>query len=345
MKKILISGGAGYIASHTNIELLKGDFELILVDNFSNSCAESMKRVEELSGRKVKFYEVDLMDSEALDKVFVAEKNIDSVIHFAALKAVGESVEMPLTYYTNNITGSLNLYQAMKNHGVKKIVFSSSATVYGDPATIPVTEKAPVQATNPYGHTKAMMEQILIDTAHAENWDIAILRYFNPVGAHESGRIGEDPSYPNNLLPFVSQVAAGVREKVTIFGDDWDTPDGTGVRDYIHVVDLAKAHVKSIEKLAISQGVHIYNIGTGKGYSVLEMIKAFEDACGHSIAYHVGPRRSGDIGEVTGDTMKAEAELGWKAELGLKSMVESAWKWQSSNPTGYRQTHTQPAQS
>jgi UDP-glucose 4-epimerase len=336
MKKILITGGAGYIASHTNIELLKGDFELILVDNFSNACAESMKRVEELSGRKVKFYEVDLMDGEALDKVFVEEKNIDSVIHFAALKAVGDSVKTPLAYYSNNITGSLNLYQAMKNHGVKKIVFSSSATVYGDPATNPVTENTPIKATNPYGHTKAMMEQILIDTAQADGWDIAILRYFNPVGAHESGRIGEDPSYPNNLLPFVSQVAAGVREKVVVFGDDWDTPDGTGVRDYIHVTDLAKAHVKSIEKLAVSKGVHIYNIGTGRGYSVLEMIKAFEDACGHSITYLVGPRRSGDIAEVTGDPSKAEAELGWTAELGLKPMVESAWKWQSSNPTGYK---------
>ena len=224
----------------------------------------------------------------------------------------------------------------MKNHGVKKIVFSSSATVYGDPETNPVTESTPVQATNPYGHTKAMMEQILIDTAHADDWDIAILRYFNPVGAHESGRIGEDPSYPNNLLPFVSQVAAGVREKVVVFGDDWDTPDGTGVRDYIHVVDLAKAHAKSIEKLAVSKGVHIYNIGTGRGYSVLEMIKAFEDACGHTIAYEVGPRRNGDIAEVTGNPMKAEAELGWKAELGLKPMVESAWKWQSSNPKGYK---------
>lgn len=336
MKKVLITGGAGYIASHTNIELLKGDFELVLVDNFCNSCAESIKRVEEISGRKVTFYEADLMDTKALDNVFVQEKDIDSVIHFAALKAVGDSVAMPLAYYTNNITGSLNLYQAMKNHAVSKIVFSSSATVYGDPATVPVNEDAPIQATNPYGHTKAMMEQILIDTAHAENWDIAILRYFNPVGAHESGRIGEDPSYPNNLLPFVSQVAAGVREKVVIFGDDWNTPDGTGVRDYIHVVDLAKAHAKSIDKLAVSKGVHIYNIGTGTGYSVLEMVKAFEKACGHSIAYEVGPRRSGDIAEVTGDPTKAQAELGWTAELGLKPMVESAWKWQSSNPNGYR---------
>ncbi|MEO1857325.1 MAG: UDP-glucose 4-epimerase GalE [Rubritalea sp.] len=340
MKKILITGGAGYIASHTNLELLKGDFELVLIDNFCNSCAESIKRIEELSGRTVKFHQINLMDTQALDAVFTLEPDIDSVIHFAALKAVGESVEIPLAYYTNNITGSLNLYQAMKNHGVRKIVFSSSATVYGDPVTIPVTENAPVQATNPYGQTKAMMEQILIDTAHAENWDIAILRYFNPVGAHESGRIGEDPSYPNNLLPFVSQVAAGIREKVVIFGDDWDTPDGTGVRDYIHVVDLAKAHVKSIEKLASSKGVHIYNIGTGRGYSVLEMVKAFEDACGHSIAYQVGPRRSGDIAEVTGDTNKAEAELGWTAELGLKHMVDSAWKWQSMNPNGYKKIST-----
>ena len=335
MKKILITGGAGYIASHTNIELLKGEYELVLIDNFVNSCDESIRRVEELSGRKVTFYNVDLMDVSALDTVFTKEPDIDSVIHFAALKAVGESVEMPLTYYTNNITGSLNLYQAMKNHGVKKIVFSSSATVYGDPDTIPVDESAPVRATNPYGHTKAMMEQILIDTAKAESWDVAILRYFNPVGAHPSGRIGEDPSYPNNLLPFVSQVAAGIREKVTIFGDDWPTPDGTGVRDYIHVVDLAQAHVKAIEKLAISSGVHIYNIGTGSGYSVLEMIKAFEKACGHSINYSVGPRREGDIAEVTGDPKKAAEELGWSAKLGLTPMVESAWNWQSSNPNGY----------
>lgn len=336
MKKVLITGGAGYIASHTNIELLKGDYEIVIIDNFVNSSAEAMKRVEEIAGRKVSFYQVDLLDVAALDEVFVKEPDIDSVVHFAALKAVGESVEKPLDYYVNNITGSLNLYQAMKKHGVKKIVFSSSATVYGDPDSVPVNESAAIRATNPYGHTKAMMEQILMDTAKAESWDIALLRYFNPVGAHESGRIGEDPTYPNNLLPFVSQVAAGIREKVVIFGDDWDTPDGTGVRDYIHVVDLAKAHVKSLEKLAVSDGIHIYNIGTGSGYSVLEMVNAFSEECGHEIPYAIGPRREGDIGEVTGDPTKAKAELGWEAELGLKEMVESAWKWQSLNPKGYQ---------
>lgn len=338
MKKVLITGGAGYIASHTNVELLSGEYELILVDNFSNSCSESIKRVEELSGRKVRFYEADLMDPTALGKVFESEPEIDSVIHFAALKAVGESVEQPLRYYQNNITGSLNLYMAMKQYGVSKIVFSSSATVYGDPDEIPVKEDAAIRATNPYGHTKAMMEQILIDTAAAESWDVAILRYFNPVGAHPSGRIGEDPEYPNNLCPFVSQVAAGIREKVVIFGDDWDTPDGTGVRDYIHVVDLAQAHVKAIEKLATSQGIHIYNIGTGSGYSVLEMIHAFGETCGHPVPYSIGPRRSGDIGEVTGNPSKAEKELGWSAKLGLREMVDTAWKWQSDNPNGYRNT-------
>ncbi|WP_018969727.1 UDP-glucose 4-epimerase GalE [Rubritalea marina] len=336
MQKILITGGAGYIASHTNVELLKGEYELVLIDNYINSCEEAVKRVEELSNRKITFYEADLLNEAALDTVFSEHPDIQQVIHFAALKAVGESVEKPLDYYTNNITGSLNLYRAMLKHGVSKIVFSSSATVYGDPETIPVDESAPIHATNPYGHTKSMMEQILIDSAHANHWDVAILRYFNPVGAHDSGRIGEDPSYPNNLLPFVSQVAAGIREKVVVFGDDWSTPDGTGVRDYIHVVDLAKAHVQSVEKLNQSKGVHIYNIGTGRGYSVLEMIKAFEDACGHSIRYEVGPRRSGDIAEVTGDPRKSLRELGWKAELGLKEMVDSAWKWQSANPQGYK---------
>lgn len=335
MKKVLITGGAGYIASHTNIELLKGDFELVLIDNFVNSNEVSIQRVQELAGREMTFHQVDLLDTAALDQVFEKHPDIDSVIHFAALKAVGESVEKPLHYYINNISGSLNLYAAMKKHGVSKIVFSSSATVYGDPDEIPVKEDAAINASNPYGHTKAMMEQILIDTAKAQNWDITLLRYFNPVGAHESGQIGEDPAYPNNLCPFISQVAAGIRERLVIFGDDWDTPDGTGVRDYIHVVDLAKAHVKSVEKLANSKGIHIYNIGTGLGYSVLEMVNAFSKASGHDVPYVVGPRREGDIGEVTGNPEKAKAELGWQAELGLAEMVESAWKWQSDNPKGY----------
>ncbi|MDD7986399.1 UDP-glucose 4-epimerase GalE [Lentisphaera marina] len=336
MKKILITGGAGYIASHTNIELLKDDYELVLLDNFSNSCMESVKRVEDLSSKKVSFYQADLLNQDELNNVFEQEKDIDAVIHFAALKSVGESVEKPLDYYKNNISGSLNLYRSMQKYGVSNIVFSSSATVYGDPAEIPVKESAPTSCTNPYGHTKLMMEQILLDSAKAYDWNVVILRYFNPVGAHESGRIGEDPEYPANLLPFVSQVAAGVREKVMVFGNDWDTHDGTGVRDYIHVVDLAQAHVKSINKLEKSTGSFIYNIGTGQGYSVLEMITAFSQACGQEVPYEVGPRRAGDIGEVMGDPQKSAKELGWKAQYKLKDMVESAWKWQSMNPNGYR---------
>lgn len=334
--KILITGGAGYIASHTNVELLNENYELVLVDNFCNSVYESVKRVEEISGKRVKFYETDLKNYYELEKVFEEEKDIFAVIHFAALKAVGESVEKPLMYYENNIAGSLNLYNCMKKYGVKNFVFSSSATVYGDPEEVPVTENAPVHATNPYGHTKSMMEQILLDAAKALGWNVVILRYFNPVGAHSSGRIGEDPEYPNNLLPFVSQVAAGIREKVVVFGNDWDTPDGTGVRDYIHVVDLAKAHVSALEKLKKDNGTFIYNIGTGRGYSVLEMIDAFSKACGHPVPYEIGPRRPGDVATVLADPSKAQKELGWKAELGLDEMVNSAWKWQSLNPKGYK---------
>lgn len=336
MKKILITGGAGYIASHTNVELLGKNYELVLVDNFCNSVYESVKRVEEITGKKVKFYEADLKNYSELEKVFKSEKDIFAVIHFAALKAVGESVEKPLMYYENNISGSLNLYKCMMKYGVNNFVFSSSATVYGDPAVVPVKEDAPVHATNPYGHTKAMMEQILLDAADTLGWNVVILRYFNPVGAHESGLIGEDPDYPNNLLPFVSQVAAGIREKVVVFGDDWDTPDGTGVRDYIHVTDLAKAHVSALEKLEKDKGTFIYNIGTGSGYSVLEMIEAFSKACGHPVPYQIGPRRSGDVATVLADPSKAEKELGYKAELGLEDMVNSAWKWQSMNPKGYK---------
>ncbi len=334
--KILITGGAGYIASHTNVELLSKGHELVLIDNFCNSVYESVSRVEEITEKKVKFYEADLKDLAELEKVFEAEKDIFAVIHFAALKAVGESVEKPLMYYENNISGSLNLYKCMMKYGVKNFVFSSSATVYGDPAEVPVGEDAPVHATNPYGHTKAMMEQILLDAAEVLGWNVVILRYFNPVGAHGSGRIGEDPGYPNNLLPFVSQVAAGIREKVIVFGDDWPTPDGTGVRDYIHVVDLAKAHVSALEKLVKDKGTFIYNIGSGRGYSVLEMIDAFSKACGHPVPYKIGPRRTGDVATVLADPSKAEKELGWKAELGLDEMVNSAWKWQSLNPKGYK---------
>ena len=338
MKKILVTGGAGYIGSHTCLELLNSGYEVVVVDDLSNSVTESLTRVEKLAnGKKIKFHKVDLLDKEALNDVFVEEGNVHAVIHFAAKKAVGESVEKPLYYYSNNITGSLNLFEVMKANNVDKIVFSSSATVYGDPESVPIKEDARIGATNPYGHTKAMMEQILMDTGKATDWGVALLRYFNPVGAHESGTIGEDPEYPNNLLPFVSQVAAGIREQVTIFGDDYDTPDGTGVRDYIHVVDLAQAHVKSIEKLDTQdKGTLIYNIGTGRGYSVKEMVEAFRRISGQEIKAVVGPRREGDIGECTADATLANNDLGWSAKYDLDDMIASAWKWQSENPNGYK---------
>lgn len=337
MKKILITGGAGYIASHTNLECLDSGYELVLVDSLVNASEESIKRVEELSGKTLSFYNCDLRDSDGLRKVLEKESPIDGVIHFAALKAVGESSEQPLRYYDNNIGGSLALFRLMKEFSIDSIVFSSSATVYGDPDTVPVAEDAPIRATNPYGRTKTMMEDILRDTAQAEGWNAVILRYFNPVGAHSSGRIGEDPEYPNNLMPFVSQVAAGIRKELVIFGNDWPTPDGTGVRDYIHVVDLAKAHVAALEHLKKREGVSIFNIGTGRGYSVLEMKNAFEKVCGKAIPFRIGPRRAGDVAEVLADPSKAEKELGWKAQYGLEEMVASAWKWQSENPNGYRE--------
>lgn len=338
MKKILLTGGAGYIGSHTCIELLNSNYEVVVVDDLSNAVEEALNRVEKLTGKSVAFYKVDLRDRPALDAVFKREANVDALIHFAGKKAVGESAEKPLVYYTNNITGSLTLFEVMRDNGVKDIVFSSSATVYGDPVEVPVKENARIGATNPYGHTKVMIEQILMDTGKACDWGVALLRYFNPVGAHHSGVIGEDPEYPNNLLPFVSQVAAGMREHVTIFGDDYNTPDGTGVRDYIHVVDLADAHVKSIEKLATQdKGTLIYNIGTGRGYSVKEMLEAFRRISGQEIKAVVGPRREGDIGECTADPTLANDELGWRAQLGLDEMVASAWKWQCENPRGYKQ--------
>ena len=337
MKKILVTGGAGYIGTHTCIELLNSGYEVVVVDDFTNSVSESINRVEELTGKSLSFYEVNILDKDALDAVFKKEGQIDAVIHFAALKAVGESVEKPLMYYHNNISGSLALFEVMQANGVTNIVFSSSATVYGDPEVTPIKECAPIHATNPYGQTKSMMEQILMDTSNAHEWGVVLLRYFNPVGAHESGRIGEDPEYPNNLLPFVSQVAAGIREQVTIFGDDYDTIDGTGVRDYIHVVDLARAHVKSIEKLNTkSGGTLIYNIGTGTGYSVKQMVETFRNVSGKEIKTVIGPRRAGDIAECTADATLANEELGWHAEYGLQEMIESAWKWQSNNPNGYQ---------
>ena len=335
---ILVTGGAGYIGSHTCIELLNEGYEVVVVDNLCNSCEESLKRVEEITGKTVKFYEADLLDRDALEKIFAAEK-VESVIHFAGLKAVGESVQKPLEYYHNNITGTLILCDVMRNHGVKNIVFSSSATVYGDPAFIPITEECPKGVcTNPYGWTKSMLEQILTDLHTADSeWNVVLLRYFNPIGAHKSGKIGENPKgIPNNLMPYITQVAVGKLKCLGVFGDDYDTPDGTGVRDYIHVVDLALGHVKAIKKLEAKEGVSIYNLGTGNGYSVLQMVKAMEKACGHEIPYEIKPRREGDIATCYADPSKAKRELGWEAQRGLDEMCEDSWRWQSGNPDGYR---------
>ncbi len=337
MANILITGGAGYIGSHTALELLNAGYEVTVIDNLCNSSQESLKRVEELTGKPITFYEGDVRDGAALDALFEKE-SIDAVIHCAALKAVGESVQKPLLYYDNNIAGTLSLLEAMTKADVKRIVFSSSATVYGDPDVVPITEDCPKgQCTNPYGWTKSMMEQIMTDVQKADpEWDVILLRYFNPVGAHESGRIGEDPKgVPNNLMPFIAQVAVGKLPQLGVFGDDYDTPDGTGVRDYIHVVDLAKGHVKAIDYILTDPGLDIINLGTGRGYSVLEMVHAFEKACGHEIPYEIKPRREGDIAECYADPSKAEKVLGWKAERGLDEMCADLWRWQSMNPNGY----------
>ncbi len=334
--KILVTGGAGFIASHTNVELLNNGYEVVVLDNLVNSSKESVKRVEEITGKKVTFYKEDLLNKEAVDHIFDKEK-IDGVIHFAGLKAVGESCEIPLEYFNNNMVGTLNLLKIMQKYDVKKLVFSSSATVYGKPKTVPITEDFPLSVSNPYGRTKLMTEDMLRDIAKADDsWDIALLRYFNPIGAHESGKIGEDPNgIPNNLLPYVAKVAAGQLECVNVFGDDYDTPDGTGVRDYIHVVDLACGHIKALEKLAKHPGLVTYNLGTGKGYSVLDIIKNFEKACGKTIPYKITPRRAGDIDMCYADPSKAKEELGWVAERSLDKMCEDAWRWQSNNPNGY----------
>lgn len=335
---ILVTGGAGYIGSHTCVELLKEGYEVVVVDNLCNSSEKSLERVERITGKKVTFYKADLLDKAALSKVFDRE-NIDSVIHFAGLKAVGESVSKPLEYYHNNITGTLVLCDVMREHGCKNIVFSSSATVYGDPAFVPITEECPKgQCTNPYGQTKSMLEQILTDLNVADpEWNVILLRYFNPIGAHESGLIGEDPKgIPNNLVPYIAQVAVGKLDHLNVFGDDYDTKDGTGVRDYIHVVDLAVGHVRAIEKLKDKEGVSIYNLGTGNGYSVLEVVKAYEKACGKEIKYEIKPRRSGDIATCYAEAAKAAKELHWKAERGIEKMCEDSWRWQSMNPDGYR---------
>lgn len=336
--KILVTGGAGYIGSHTCVELLNAGYDVVVVDNLFNASEESIERVKKITGKELTFYKADITDSKAMNGIFDKESDFACVIHFAGLKAVGESVVKPLEYYQNNIAGTLTLCDAMQKHGVKNIIFSSSATVYGDPAFIPITEECPKGVcTNPYGWTKHMIEQILTDCHTAdEGWNVIILRYFNPIGAHKSGMIGEDPKgIPNNLLPYVAQVAIGKLECLGVFGDDYDTPDGTGVRDYIHVVDLALGHVAAINKIKENPGVKIYNLGTGNGYSVLEVVKAFSKACGKEIPYQIKPRRAGDIATCYADAALAKKELGWEAKYGLDEMCEDSWRWQSRNPNGY----------
>ena len=336
-RNILVTGGAGYIGSHTCVELLNSGYGVVVLDNFSNSSPESLKRVEKITGKKIALYEGDVRDGALLDKIFGAHK-IECAVHFAGLKAVGESCRMPLEYYDNNINGTLSLVGAMRAHGCKKIIFSSSATVYGAPERLPLDESCRVGGTtNPYGTSKYFQEVILKDLYASDNeWTVVLLRYFNPIGAHESGLIGEDPQgIPNNLTPYIAKVAIGELKEIGVFGNDYPTPDGTGVRDYIHVVDLARGHVAALEKISKS-GVHIYNLGTGKGYSVLEVIRAFEKACGKKLPYVIKPRRAGDIAECYADCSKAFRELGWRAEFGIDDMCKSLWKWQQMNPKGYK---------
>ena len=334
---VLVTGGAGYIGSHTCVELLNNGYEVVVMDNLYNSNEKALERVEQITGKKVKFYNVDMLDQEAMNEIFERE-SIDSVIHFAGYKAVGESVRKPLEYYHNNITGTLLLCDVMRKHGVKNIIFSSSATVYGDPAFVPITEECPKgQITNPYGQTKGMLEQILTDLHVSDpEWNVVLLRYFNPIGAHKAGIIGEDPKgIPNNLVPYIAQVAVGKLERLGVFGDDYDTPDGTGVRDYIHVVDLARGHVKAMKKFEDKPEVRIYNLGTGNGYSVLQVLHAFEKACGKTLPYEIKERRPGDVAACYADPAKAKEELGWEAEYGIDEMCEDTWRWQSTNPNGY----------
>ncbi len=335
---VLVTGGAGYIGTHTCVELLLAGYEVVIVDNLSNSKETAVERVRKISGRDVRFYKIDLLDKAALENVFINE-NIEYVIHFAGLKAVGESVSIPLKYYHNNLTGTFILCELMQKYQVKNLVFSSSATVYGDPHSVPISEDFPLSATNPYGKTKLMIEDILKDLHYSDNtWNIALLRYFNPIGAHPSGIIGEDPNgIPNNLVPYISQVAVGKHKEVRVFGNDYDTPDGTGVRDYIHVVDLAKGHVKALEKLKKEHvGIRPYNLGTGKGYSVFDMIKAYSKACGKDLPYTLMERRPGDIAACYAETRRAQEELGWAAEKGIDEMCSDSWRWQSQNPEGYK---------
>lgn len=334
---ILVTGGAGFIGSHTCVELLENGYEVVVVDNLCNASEESLKRVEQITGKKVTFYKGDILDKEFLNQVFEKEE-IESCIHFAGLKAVGESVEKPWEYYHNNITGTLVLTEVMKKHGVKKMIFSSSATVYGSPKEIPITEECPKgTCTNPYGWTKSMLEQILTDMQKADpEWNIVLLRYFNPIGAHPTGLMGENPNgVPNNLMPYITQVAIGKLACLGVFGNDYDTPDGTGVRDYIHVVDLAKGHVKALKKLEENGGLSIYNLGTGVGYSVLDIVKNFEEANGVKIPYEIKPRRAGDIATCYSDASKAKRELDWEAEYGILEMCRDSWNWQKKNPNGY----------
>lgn len=336
--KILVTGGAGYIGSHTCVELLNTGYDVVVVDNLNNASEKALDRVQKITGKKLTFYKADVTDKEAMNEIFDKETDISCVIHFAGLKAVGESVQKPLLYYQNNITGTLTLCDAMKEHGVKNIIFSSSATVYGNPEFVPITEECPKGVcTNPYGWTKHMVEQILTDIHTADpSWNVILLRYFNPIGAHKSGLIGEDPKgIPNNLLPYVAQVAIGKLPCVGVFGNDYDTPDGTGVRDYIHVVDLALGHVVAIRKIEENPGVKIYNLGTGKGYSVLDVIQAFGKACGKDIPYEIKPRRAGDIASYYSDAALAKKELGWEARYGIEEMCEDSWRWQRNNPNGY----------
>lgn len=336
--KVLVTGGAGYIGSHTCVELLNAGHDIVVVDNLSNSSAESLRRVEQITGKKAPLECVDVRDGGALERIFT-ESHFDAVIHFAGLKAVGESVSQPLRYYQNNVQGTLTLCEVMASYSVFNLVFSSSATVYGDPHTVPITEDFPLSATNPYGRSKLMVEEILRDVGKSDaRWNFILLRYFNPVGAHASGLIGEDPNgIPNNLLPYISQVAVGKLEQLSVFGDDYPTPDGTGVRDYIHVVDLAIGHLKALEKLASEPGVVAYNLGAGQGYSVLDMIAAFENASGKKINYRIAPRRPGDIASCYADPAFALKELNWKAERGVEQMTRDAWNWQKQNPQGYAQ--------
>ncbi len=335
--KILVTGGAGYIGSHTVIELMAAGHDVVVVDNLSNSHVESLSRVEAISGQKVDFHQVDICDAESLSTVFAAN-NIDAVIHFAGLKAVGESVAQPLRYYHNNVHGTVTLCEVMAAHNVYNLVFSSSATVYGDPQSVPIDESFPLSATNPYGRSKLMVEEILRDLHQSDKrWNAILLRYFNPVGAHKSGTIGEDPNgIPNNLMPYISQVAVGKLEQLAVFGSDYDTVDGTGVRDYIHVVDLALGHVKAIDKLVDNPGAVAYNLGTGTGYSVLEMVATFEKASGRKVPYQLTDRRPGDVASCYAEPAYAAVELGWKAERGVEEMAEDSWRWQSNNPNGYQ---------